>query len=45
MRRFICTNKVNEGVIIYYSNRYGLYLGELSNAILNTHIAYCTAVK
>ena len=28
------TNKLNEGIIIYYTNRFGLYQGELRNAIL-----------
>jgi hypothetical protein len=28
------TNKVNEGVIIFYSNRYGLYEGEMRTSIL-----------
>jgi hypothetical protein len=28
------TNKLNDGVIIFYTNRYGIYQGELRNAIL-----------
>jgi hypothetical protein len=28
------TRKVDEGVIIFYTNRYGLYQGEIRNAIL-----------
>ena len=28
------TNKLNDGVIIFYTNRFGLYQGELRNAIL-----------
>lgn len=30
--------KVNDGVLIYYTNRYGLYQGELRNAILQAHL-------
>ncbi|MGV8879516.1 MAG: hypothetical protein ACOH2A_10835 [Sphingobacteriaceae bacterium] len=30
--------KVNDGLIIYYTNRYGLYEGELRNAILQAHL-------
>ena len=29
------TKKINESNLIYYTNRYGLYQGELRNAILN----------
>jgi len=28
------THKLDDGTIIFYSNRYGLYQGELRNAIL-----------
>ena len=28
------TRKVDDGIIIYYTNRYGLYQGEIRNAIL-----------
>jgi len=28
------THKVDDGVIIFYTNRYGLYQGELKNALL-----------
>jgi len=28
------SNKLNDGVIIFYTNRYGIYQGELRNAIL-----------
>lgn len=30
--------KVNDGQLIYYTNRYGLYEGELRNAILQSHL-------
>lgn len=28
------TKRMNEGSLIYYTNRYGLYLGEMRNAVL-----------
>ncbi|TWR29207.1 hypothetical protein FPZ43_09540 [Mucilaginibacter pallidiroseus] len=31
--------KLNDGIIIYYTNRYGLYQGELRNAILQAAFA------
>jgi hypothetical protein len=30
--------KINESDLIYYTNRYGLYMGELRNAILNAAV-------
>jgi hypothetical protein len=33
------TNKVDDGKIIFYTNRYGLYQGELKNAILQACFA------
>ncbi len=33
------TNKVDDGNIIFYTNRYGLYQGELKNAILQACLA------
>lgn len=31
--------KISESDLIYYTNRYGLYMGELRNAILKTYVA------
>jgi hypothetical protein len=33
------TRKINESNLIYYTNRYGLYRGELQNAILKASVA------
>lgn len=33
------TRKVNEGIVIFYTNRYGLYQGELKNALLQACMA------
>jgi hypothetical protein len=33
------TKKINESNLIYYTNRYGLYMGELRNAILKASVA------
>jgi hypothetical protein len=49
MGNFIITNetklealfrakKINESTLIFYTNRYGLYQGELRNAILNAAV-------
>lgn len=32
------TGKVNDGTLIYYTNQYGLYQGELRNAHLQAHL-------
>ncbi|RYU90260.1 hypothetical protein EWM62_12075 [Mucilaginibacter terrigena] len=32
------TKKINESTLIYYTNRFGLYQGELRNAILNAAV-------
>lgn len=37
--------KVNDGLLIYYTNRYGLYQGELRNAILQAHLKTKTLLK
>ena len=33
------TNKIDDGTLIFYTNRYGLYQGELKNAILQACFA------
>jgi hypothetical protein len=33
------TNKFNNGSLIFYANRYGLYMGEIRNAILQACLA------
>jgi len=33
------TRKMNDGALIFYTNRYGLYQGELKNAILQACLA------